>query len=64
MHSQYTFLVDVSRPLRGELGTHDYEPQKIWNEEIGANKSEKIREARLRWLGLVARKTDEDVMRT
>ena len=43
---------------------------KIKNEEIRAtegvvNISEKIREARLRWLGHVERKTEEDVvMRT
>ena len=44
--------------------------EKIRNEEIGAgagvaNISETIREARRRWLGLVERKTEEDVvMRT
>ena len=44
--------------------------EKIRNEEIRAradvaNISEKIREARLRWLGHVARETEEDVvMRT
>ena len=44
--------------------------EKIRNEEIRArsdvaNISEKIREARLRWLGHVERKTEEDVvMRT
>ena len=44
--------------------------EKIRNEEIraracAANISEKIREARLRWLGHVERKTEEDVvMRT
>ena len=42
--------------------------EKIRNEEIGArggvaNISEKIREARLRWLGNVERKTEEDVVR-
>ena len=44
--------------------------EKIRNEEVKAragvsNISEKIREARLRWLGHVERKSDEDVvMRT
>ena len=44
--------------------------EKMRNEEIGsragvANTSDKLREARLRWLGHVERKTEEDVeMRT
>ena len=44
--------------------------EKIRNEEIGArtgvaNITEKIRQARLRWLGNVERKSEEDVvMRT
>ena len=42
--------------------------EKIRNEEITArarvaNISEKIREAKLRWLGHVERKTEEDVVR-
>ena len=41
--------------------------EKIRNEEITArsdvaNISEKMREARLRWLGYVERKTEEDVV--
>ena len=42
--------------------------EKIWTEEIRAracvaNTSEKIREAILRWLGLVDRKTEEQIRR-
>ncbi len=53
------------RMLRWMMGMKTIE--KIRNEETRsrsgvANMSEKIREARLRWLGHVERKTEEDVV--